>query len=353
MSGARIGPSIIRGAVALIGTLAVGLVALLAAGLEPISTLQAIIDGAVGTPYAIRQSLTEAVPVTLAALGVAVAFRAGLFNLGGDGQIYMGALGAVGVSLLFPDLPPILLIAAALIVGTLGGLIWGGIAGVLRAKLRLSEIITTIMLNFIAFWIVSYLVNGPLKDPGGSGYPVTREIGVSAQLPVFGDLIPSGAVLMLLAAFAVWILLERTSTGIKIKGTGSSASASRFAGVSMARITILVMGLAGALAGLGGAVSLQGDQYKLGEFFTPGWGFTAVAVALIGRGTAIGTLVTGIAVGALRSGILSAQGTAEVPAAIAQILVAAAVLFVIVGNAEGAGQLVRRVWTRRTGLANE
>ena len=353
MTAERFIPALTRGAVALIGTLAVGLVAVLAAGLDPVTTLEAIIDGALGSPYAIRQSLTEAVPVTLTALGVAIAFRAGLFNLGGEGQIYIGALGAVGISLLFPDLTPALLIPFALGVGMLGGLIWGGIAGVLRAKLRLSEIITTIMLNFIAFWIVSYLVHGPLKDPGGSGYPLTREIPEAAQLPVCGDLIPSGAVLMLVAAFCVWLLLERTPTGIKIKGTGSSASASRFAGVSMSRVTILVMAIAGALAGLGGAVSLQGDQYKLGDFFSPGWGFDAVAVALIGRGTATGTLITGIAVGALRSGIQSAQGTAEVPSSIAQILLAAAVLFVIVGNAEGAGQLVRRSWARTRGLASE
>ena len=353
MSPARLIPALTRGAVALVGTLVVGLIAILASGLDPVTTLEAIIDGAVGTPYAIRQSLTEAVPVTLTALGVAVAFRAGLFNLGGEGQIYMGALGAVGISLLFPELTPILLIPFALAVGMFGGLVWGGLAGVLRAKLRLSEIITTIMLNFIAFWIVSYLVHGPLKDPGGSGYPLTREITESAQLPVFGDMVPSGAVLMLVAAFCVWLLLERTSTGIKIKGAGSSASASRFAGVSMSRVTILVMAVAGALAGLGGAVSLQGDQYQLGDFFSPGWGFDAVAVALIGRGTATGTLITGIAVGALRSGIQSAQGTAQVPSSIAQILLAAAVLFVIVGNAEGAGQLVRRSWSRTRGLASD
>ncbi len=168
MTVERFIPALTRGAVALIGTLAVGLVAVLAAGLDPVTTLEAIIDGALGSPYAIRQSLTEAVPVTLTALGVAIAFRAGLFNLGGEGQIYIGALGAVGISLLFPDLTPALLIPFALGVGMLGGLIWGGIAGVLRAKLRLSEIITTIMLNFIAFWIVSYLVHGPLKDPGGA-----------------------------------------------------------------------------------------------------------------------------------------------------------------------------------------
>ena len=353
MNPASFIPALTRGAVALVGTLIVGLIAVLAAGLDPVTTLQAVIDGAVGTPYAIRQSLTEAVPVTLTALGVAVAFRAGLFNLGGEGQIYIGALGAVGIALIFPELPSVLLIPFALAVGMFGGLVWGAIAGVLRAKLRLSEIITTIMLNFIAFWIVSYLVHGPLKDPGGSGYPLTREITTSAQLPVFGDLVPSGAVLMLVAAFCVWLLLERTSTGIRIKGSGSSASASRFAGVSMSHVTILVMAVAGALAGLGGAVSLQGDQHQLGDFFSPGWGFDAVAVALIGRGTATGTFITGVAVGALRSGIQSAQGTAEVPSSIAQILLAAAVLFVIVGNAEGASQLVRRSWSRTRGLASD
>jgi ABC-type uncharacterized transport system permease subunit len=346
-------PLLARIAFAVAGTLLVGLVAILSAGLDPVTTLDAIIQGAFGSDFGIRRTLTEAAPITLTALGVAVAFRGGLFNLGGEGQIYVGALGAVLVALTFEGWPAPLLIPACLLAGIAFGLIWGGIAGVLRARLRLSEIITTIMLNFIAFWIVSYLVRGPMKDPGGSGYPQSREIGEAAQLPALGNMVPLGALLMVLAAVFVWVLLERTNTGIRIKGTGESPSATRFAGVSIARVTVLTMAIAGALGGLAGAVSLQGDQEKISDFFSPGWGFDAVAVALIGRGTAAGTLAAGLAVGALRSGIQSAEGTADVPVAIAQILLGAAVLFVIIANSEGATKMLQRAWVRTRGIGNE
>lgn len=324
---------VVRTALALVGAALVGIIALAGAGLAIGPTVDAIVQGAIGSDVSIRNSLLEATPITITAIGVAVAFRAGLFNLGGQGQIYIGALGAVLVAL-YVGLPGIVTIVLAMIAAIVCGAVWGGITGVLRARWGLSEIITTIMFNFIAFWIVSYLVRGTLMDPGGGGYPYTREVKESVQLGLIGGTIPLGAILMVAAALATWVLMDRSRLGIRIKAIGASEAASRFAGVAVERVTFLVMAIAGAMGGLAGAVSLLGDQYRLSDFFSPNWGFDAVATALIGRGSPIGTLFAGLFIGFMRNGIKASQSTAEVPVALAQILVGVVVLFLIIANAD-------------------
>ncbi len=341
-----------RTAIALIGAAIVGAVALAAAGLDLAATWEAIYDGAVGSDVAIRNSLLESAPITITAIGVAVAFRAGLFNLGGQGQIYIGALAAVVIAL-YIDLPGPLLIVCALAASVVAGAAWGGAAGVLRARLGLSEIITTIMLNFIAFWFVSWLVRGPIQDPDGAGYPYTREIPEASRLDLLGDVIPVGAILMVVVAGAAWVLMDRSRAGIQLKALGAGEHATRFAGVATQRMTTLAMAVAGALGGLAGAVSLLGDQHRLSDFFSPNWGFDAVATALIGRGSPLGTLAAGLFIGFLRSGIQVAQGTAEVPIALAQILLGVVVLFLIIANADLVVRLGQRVRRRFRGGLRE
>lgn len=343
--GEGVGALIARTSIALAGAALVGALVLTAAGLDLATTWEAIYEGAIGDELAIRNSLLEAVPITITAIGVAIAFRAGLFNLGGQGQIYVGALAAVLVAL-YLHAPGAVVIAIALVASMLAAGVWGGIAGVLRARLGLSEIITTIMLNFIAFWLVSYLVRGPIQDPEGDGYPYTREIPEPVQLGLIGDVVPVGAVLMLAVGVAAWLLMDRSRFGLKIKALGEGEAASRFAGIAVPRVTIVAMVIAGALGGLGGTASLLGVQHRLSDFFSPGWGFDAVATALIGRGSPIGTLVAGVFIGFLRSGIQTAEGTAEVPAALAQILLGVVVLFLIIANADLVVRLGRRLRQR-------
>lgn len=323
-----------RTALALLGAMVVGGIAIALAGLDPISSYQAIADNAVGSKFAIQHSLLQALPLTLTALGVAIAYRAGLFNLGGEGQILMGALGAVGMALLFPDAPGVIMLPVALLAGMVAGCVWGGISGVLRARLGLSELIVTIMLNFVAFWIVSYLIRHPLKDPGGAGYPQTERIAEAFRLGTIGGVLPAGVIVLALAVAAVWFLLERSRAGIELKDIGEGESAARFAGIRVERRLLLAMALAGLFGGLGGAVELTGNQFRLGDFFSPGWGYAAIAIALIGRGTAFGTLGAGLLIGALRSGIDGAQGTAGIPESVAEIMQGTAVLFLIVANAD-------------------
>lgn len=336
----------LRTALALLGALVVGGIALALAGLDPIASYEAILDSAVGSKFAIQHSLLQALPLTLTALGVAVAYRAGLFNLGGEGQILMGALGAVGMALLFPDAPGAVMLPAALAAGMAAGCLWGGIAGVLRARLGLSELIVTIMLNFIAFWIVSYLIRHPLQDPGGAGYPQTEKISEAFRLGTIGGLLPAGVIVLALAVAAVWLLLERSRAGLELKDIGDGESAARFAGIRVERRLLLAMALAGLLGGLGGAVELTGNQYRLGDFFSPGWGYAAIAIALIGRGSALGTLGAGLLIGALRSGIDGAQGSAGIPESVAEIVQGMAVLFLIVANADVVVRAMRKAARR-------
>lgn len=327
MLAARVG-------LALIAAALVGAAFLIFDGIDLGLAFREILKQSVGSPFAIRNSLIEAIPITLIGLGVAVAFRAGQFNLGGEGQLYMGALASVLVVLWLPALPAMVLISLALVAGMLGGGLWGGVAGALRSKLGLSEIITTIMLNFIAFWLVSYLVRGPIQDPAGAGYPYTEQIPAKAELPVLGDLVPFGAVLILLAGIVTWLLLERSRAGISIKSLGSGEVAGRFAGVSVERVGFMVMLFAGLLGGLAGAASLLGNEGRLSDFFSPGWGFVGVMTALIGRGTAVGTVVAGLLIGFLTNGIAGAQSVAGIPTATAQILLGTFVLFLIIVNTD-------------------
>jgi len=288
--------------VALLGAILVGGTAIAAAGLPPLATFGSLVQASAGSLFAIKNSLLQSVPITLAALGVAMGIRGGCFNLGAEGQIYVGALGGVVVALAVPGCPASALIVAVLLAGSVCGACWGAVAGALRARLGLSEIITTIMLNFVAFWFVSYLVRGPLVDPNGGGYPYTPPVPAASRLSMLGGVIPAGMLLVLLAALALWLLLERSRTGLEIQAVGEGEAAARFAGIKVERHLLLAMLIAGALAGLGGVAELAGDQYRLSGFFSPGWGFDAVAVALIGRATPFGTLAAGLFFGALESG---------------------------------------------------
>jgi len=332
-----------RAVVAIVGALIVGGVAIAAAGLSPLATFSQLVMAAVGTPTAIRNSLLQAVPITFTALGVAFAFRGGLFNLGGEGQLYAGALGGVAVALAGRSLPGPVLLPAVLLAGALGGTTWGALAGAMRAWLGLSEIISTIMLNFILFWVVSFLVRGPIKDPQGGGYPYTAQVVAGARLPVLAGAVPTGALLALVAAVVLWLLLERTWLGLEIRAVGESCRVARFAGVRVERRLFTLMAVAGLLGGLGGAAELAGNQHRLSDFFSPGWGYDAVAVALIGRGSPFGTLAAGLFFGGLESGSQAIQATAGVPDAVARFVQGAAVLLLIVANTDAVGRALRRL----------
>lgn len=272
----------------------------------------ALVDGALLKPHAFTNTLVSATPLILTGLAVALGFRAGLFNIGAEGQYLMGALFGVFVGYAF-RLPPVLHSVVALLAGALGGAIWGAIPGILKARLGAHEVINTIMMNFIAIQLTDWLVNNPMRDEAsGSSTIRTRFIYPSAEIPRFSELLPGvfgtgdrlhlGFILALLAAFGVWWLMWKTTVGFELRTTGSNPDAAQYAGVRVERNVVLAMALSGALAGLAGTIEVQGLNRNLPAFFQAGYGFDAIAVALLAQNHPFGVIPAGILFGALTTG---------------------------------------------------
>ncbi|OGR91228.1 MAG: hypothetical protein A2V88_11135 [Elusimicrobia bacterium RBG_16_66_12] len=332
---------------AVLAALGVGSVMIALAGFKPLEIYASMAVAAVGTPQGLGVSVTNAIPLILAGLGVALPFRCGLLNIGGEGQIYVGALFATLVGLGLHGLPLAVHLPLALLAGFIGGGIWGAIPGFLRASRGLSEIIVTIMLNYIGFWIVSYLVHGPLKDPESYGYSWTMKVPVTAQLPIIlpEARIHLGIVVALLAACVAHYLLWHSVPGFEMRAVGAGAQTARFAGIRVGRSTVLSMFIGGGLAGLAGTSVILGVQYRLSDFFSAGYGFTAIAVALVGRTSPVGVVFAGLFFGGLLNGVNNAQRSVGIPMGIALSLQGLILLFMIAGQSPA---LIRWLRKRRT-----
>jgi len=307
-------------------------VPILIAGRNPIVAYYEMMAGAVGGPVRIGVSLTKATPILFTGLSVALAFRSGLFNIGAEGQLYLGALGATLVALGFPSMPQVLLLPASIGVGFLFGAFWGVIPGYLKARYQTNEIITTIMMNYIAFWFISYLVHGPLREPN-SMYSYTAEVPQSSRLPVLipGTQLHAGFLIALVLVVATYILLSKTAIGFRMRATGANPEAAHYAGMSIRKNIVLVMALSGGLAGLAGVTEILGIQYRLSDFFSSGFGYDGVAVALLGNSNPWGVLLASLFFGLLRGGASSMQRRIGVPAATVLIIQGLAVFFVVIG----------------------
>jgi simple sugar transport system permease protein len=277
-------------------------------------------------------TLTKATPILFTGLAVAIAFRSGLFNIGAEGQLYFGALGATLVALGFPAWPRWLLLPAAIFSGFVFGAFWGAIPGYLKARYRTNEIITTIMLNFIAFWFVSYLVHGPLREPN-SMFSYTAEVPEASRLPVLfsGTQLHAGFLLALLLVLITYILINHTSLGFQMRAVGANPEAAHYAGINTRRNTVIVMALSGGVAGLAGVSEVLGIQFRLSDFISPGFGFDGIAVALLGGNHPAGVLLASLFFGLLRGGATVMQRRIGVPAATVLIIQGLAVFFVVIG----------------------
>jgi simple sugar transport system permease protein len=329
---------------AIIVALVLGGVVIAISGIDPWQGYQALFRGAFGGPGRIGVTITKATPLILAGLGVALPLRCGLINLGGEGQIYIGALTATLVAIAFPGLPWVVHMPLVILAGFVGGAVWGAIPGFLRARFQLNELITTIMLGYIAFWIVSYLVHGPLKDPDGGGYPWSVRIAESATLPILirEYRINLGIVLALIAAAVAQFLLWRTAFGFKMRAVGAGPLASRLAGIDVGRTTILTFIIGGGLAGMAGMAEIMGVQFRLSDFFSPGYGWDAIVVAMAGQSNPVGVVLIGLFFGALRNGADSASRSIGMQASISLIIQALTLLFVIGSNSVILRRMLRR-----------
>jgi general nucleoside transport system permease protein len=308
----------------------VGGLVILVTGHNPISTYKAIFNGSglnwlfpwvTGDDRStaalnLQQTLILTTPLILTGLAVAFAFRCGLFNIGGQGQYLVGSYVAVWVGSSFAGMPKLAHVLLAIVLATLAGAAWAGIAGLLKATVGAHEVISTIMLNWIAIWVGSYLfaLKGPLQnsDPAQQSVPVSNEVTSSAKLHVFwGDPelqgLHIGLFIALAAVLVFWVILNRSTTGYEVRAVGLNPEAARYGGISVARNYILVMALCGAFAGLAGGLDLLGWQFRIAtndiaNSAANGLGFFGIAVALLGRNTAGGTAVAALLFGALLSG---------------------------------------------------
>lgn len=294
--------------------------------------LRALFSGAFGSWYAFGSgTLVRATPLILTGLAVAIAFRAGVFNIGAEGQFIVGAAAGTAAALAFSALPAFLLLPLTLVAGAAAGAAWAWIAAVLRTRFHVLEVISTIMLNFVALYLVSYLVRGPLQEPTHI-YPQTSPIPAAAHLPRFGPLtrLHLGFAIAIVACVAAWAAIRFTAGGFRLRVVGANPHAARSAGlIDVGRTTTLAFLASGAIAGLAGAIEVGGVTYALYENISPGYGFTAIAVALLARLNAMAVIVTGILFGALEAGATAMQRDAGVPSVVVSIIEAAIILVLV------------------------
>jgi general nucleoside transport system permease protein len=316
--------------------LVIGGIIIWLAGGNPIQAYVGLFQGAFGSAKALSETAVWATPYILAGLAVALAFRGGLFNIGAEGQLALGAVAAAWVGYALPSLlgiaiPAIIHIPLAIGMGILFGAIWAAIPGALKAYTGAHEVINTIMMNYIALNTVSFLLNGPMKDKAPNNVIArTPEIALTARLPViFPDLrVNWGFILALFCAWLVWYLLWKTTLGFEIRTVGANPDAAKYAGINVKWLITLTMAFSGALAGLAGAIEVVGLNYRHELGFSLGYGFDAIAIALLGKTHPAGVVLAAILFGGMRNGATRMQFLTQIPVDIISIIQALILLFV-------------------------
>lgn len=332
---------------ATLAALGIGAIMLLLLQADPVEAYGAMLDGAFGTTNAIADTIVKATPLLLVGLGICIAFRGGVINIGGEGQLIAGAISATYIGLTFPEQPAIVIVPAAMLVGFLAGAVWGGIPGILKAYYGVNEILSTIMMNAIAVQFMNFLLRGPMIDPvqleRASRIPETARLSRAFDLP---RMIPTrlhlGALIAVILAFLVYVFLWRTTIGYRIRAVGLNPDASRYAGVNVKRYIVLSLLLSGAFAGLAGAIQVYGVHHFMftdgsAAGFTGSAGFNGIVAALFGKLHPIGTIPASFIFGALLVGANSLQRVAQVPSALVTALNGLVVVFVVSSE----------IWSRR------
>ena len=338
LGGGTLGRQVLVTAIAILLGLFVGALLIILSGVIgpaatfdptlPITAYGALLEGSLGGPRAIANTLNAATPLIFTGLAAAFGFRAGLFNIGANGQLLVGAFCAaiVGAHI---GLPFPLAIVAAILAGALGGAAWGFIPGALKAWRGAHEVVTTIMLNQAAYLLLNLLASTTFKDPGAT-FPRTPDIRPDAVLPIIlaDTRLHAGILVAVATAFAVWFLLFKTTLGFEIRTVGANSSAARYAGMRPSIITVLTMSIAGGLAGMGGGVEIMGVTKNYpAEYIVP-FGFDGLAVALLGRAHPFGVVGAALLFGVLRAGSGSMQRASDIPVDIISIVQGVILFFV-------------------------
>jgi simple sugar transport system permease protein len=312
---------------------------LLFLGVNPTEAYGALLEGAFGSTNAVAETLVKATPLLLVGLGICIAFRGNVINIGGEGQMIIGAILAILIGLTLTELPGWIILPLALFVGFLGGAIWGGIPGFLKAYFNVNEILSTIMMNAIAVQLMNFLLRGPMIDPvqleAASRIPQTARLIEAFRLPRLAPTrLHLGFAIAVVLAFVVYIFLWRTTRGYRVRAVGQSHDASRYAGISVKSNIVLALLLSGAFAGLAGAIQIYGVNYRMitdgsATGFTGSAGFNGIVAALFGQLHPIGTIPASIFFGALLVGANKMQRVVQVPSALIIALNGLVVVFVV------------------------
>jgi len=302
-------------------TLVCGSLLFIALGLDPWVTLHTLLIAPVSDLYGLSELMVKTLPILLCALGLAVAYQARIWNIGAEGQLLLGALAGSAVAVNIIELESRWALVMVLMAGTLAGAAWAGVTAWLRTHFNANEILTSIMLNYIALNLLLYFVHGPLKDPAGMNFPESATFGDASRLPLLMEdgRAHVGVYFALFALVAVWVLLQRSFVGFQIKVLGLDKRAAGFVGFREKRLVWLALLISGALAGLAGVSEVTGPIGQLVPQVSPGYGYAAITVAFLGRLNPIGILFSSLLIALLYLGGESAQMTLNLPPAITQL----------------------------------
>ncbi len=330
-----------------IAALMVSAVVLIILGVNPIRAYASMFYGAFGTLGGLYQSLVKATPLLLVGLGICIAFKASVINVGGEGQIIMGALAGTSIALALPGVPGWLLVPLGLLAGFMAGAFWGFIPGILKARFRVNEILSTIMMNSIALQFMNFLLQGPMMDPegvsAGTFLAQTARLPANAWLPriVPRTLLHAGVYVAIALAVAVYVFLWRTTIGYEIRAVGLNPNASRYSAINVPFNQALSMTLAGGLAGMAGIIEVLGVHRRILEGFSGGYGFTGIVAALLGSLHPLGLIPASVLFGGLLVGSNTMQRSMQVPSALIQAILGLVVLFVS-GASLGIQQIIKK-----------
>ena len=309
--------------------LAIGAVLVKLSGNDPVEAYQTLFRGAFGSKQRISEVFVKMVPLCMMAFGTSVAFRAQLWNIGGNGQFILGAIAAI-LPGLYLKLPPVILLPLSLICGMLGGALWAGLAAVLKIRFSANEVITTLMLNYIATYFLAFLVHGPMKDPVGGDFPQSPNIAEALRLPLFSDRLRIHAGIFVgILVVAVMLFFWKTVLGYRIDLAGQGEKVATYSGMSVKRTVLITMMISGALTGLAGWNEIYGVQYRLLEGVASGYGDIAVVIALLGSLNTVGIVIAGFFFSALMVGGATMQRMTDVPYSIVDIIQGLVIVFII------------------------
>src|SRR5512146_523895 len=318
---------------------------LLALGASPLAVFAALWGGAFGDWLAATETLVKATPLIFTGLAVSIAFRGALWNIGAEGQLLVGALAGGALGIAFDGWPRPLAVGLVLAAGAAGGALWSGICGWLRERSKVSEVISTIMLNFVAVQLLRYAVHGPLMEPSRS-YPKSAPIARAAELWTFAppSRLNAGMLLAVAVALASWLWLFHSRGGFELRAMGRNRRVAAFFGLPVARLGISAMAFSGALAGLAGAVQVSAITHRLYESFSPGWGYEAIAVALVARLHPLGVMLTALLFGALDNGSQAMQRGQGVSPVLTQVIQGMVILILLAFDTRAWAGLSDALW---------